>query len=172
MKNNIKELIIEIKPSHLLPGQIGLFAAREIKQGAIVAEASKLGEEFVTWNEFGSVDEITKSKIIQYCLQTNDGFYMPPNRDLNYLTVPWNMNHSCDYNVGFDDVGNFVAVRDIIGGEELVWDYGMGISYTKFRLTCECGSSGCRGIITGDDWKNKEFKEKNSKYFLRELLNS
>jgi hypothetical protein len=136
----------------------------------VIAEASKLGEEFVEWSEFENTDLITQSKIKQYCLQTEDGFYMPQDRDLNYLSVPWNMNHSCNYVVGFDDIGNFVTTRDVEAGEELFWDYGMGISDQNFKLECLCGNKECRGIISGDDWKNKEFREKNKKYFLRELI--
>lgn len=170
--NNIKSpvapLVIEIKPSKMLSGEIGLFAARPLKKDFVIAEAEKLEEKLVPWAVFKTIDKITREKILQYCLQTEDGFYVP--RDLNYMTVPWNMNHSCSYNVGFDKDGNFVVTRAVSKGEELTWDYGMGISDPKFRLTCRCGSKNCRKIITGNDWKDPVFLGKNKKYFLRELL--
>lgn len=169
MKNfTIPKLIIEIRPSKMLVGEIGLFAARSLKKDTIIAEARKLGETLVSWDEFYAADSITRFKLKQFCLQTDKGLYVP--RDLNYLSVPWNMNHSCSYNVGFDSVGNFVTVRSIPKGEELYWDYGMGISYSKFKLICQCGSKNCRKLITGNDWKDETFKAKNKKYFLRELL--
>lgn len=171
MKKILIPLYIEIRPSKLLPQQIGLFAVKEIKKNDIVAGVEDFGEEFVPWSDFKSTDKVTQEKILQYCLQTEDGFYMPPNCDLNKLTVPWNMNHSCDYNVGFDEIGNFIAAKNIKEGDELVWDYGMGHSFSKFKLDCLCKSSVCRKIITGNDWKNKAFVEKNKEYFLRELLN-
>lgn len=161
-------LIIEIRASKMLPGQIGLFAARKLKKNTIIAEASKLGEKFVSWADISKIDLITRSKIKHYCLQTEEGFYLPD--DFNYISVPWNMNHSCGYNIGFDVKGNFITTRNIKKNEELFWDYGMGISYPKFRLECECGNVNCRKIISGNDWKNKKFVLNNKKYFLKELL--
>lgn len=164
----IRPVMIEIRPSVLIKGQIGLFAARALKKGTIIAEAGKLGEQFHPWSDYKGVDPITKKKIFDYCLKTDEGFYAP--KDFNYLSVPWNMNHSCAYSVGFDNKGNFVTTRAIKKGEELYWDYGMGVSYSKYRLKCECKSKNCRKMITGNDWKDKDYRERNKKYFLRELL--
>jgi SET domain-containing protein len=161
-------VLIEIKPSLMLKGEIGLFAARDLAQDTIIAEASKLGEHFITWDEVEKLDPITREKTTHYCLDTEQGIYLPD--DFNYLTVPWNMNHSCDYKVGFDEVGNFVTAKAVKKGEELTWDYGMGRSNPRFVLVCQCGSEKCRKMITGNDWKNTEYREANKKYFLRELL--
>jgi len=165
----ITPVIMEVRESKLLPHQIGLFSARFLEKNTVIAEASKLGERFVPWSSFERIDEITRNKIGHYCLDTEEGFYIPI--DFNYLSVPWNMNHSCSYNVGFDEVGNFVATQDIEQDRELFWDYGMGRSYSGFKMNCKCGSDNCRKLITGNDWKNMEFVEKNKQYFLRELLN-
>lgn len=171
MKENkylVTPIIIEIRPSKMLPGEIGLFAARTLKKDTVIGDANLLGERFIPWSDFKRIDAITKRKIKQYCLQTPDGFYAP--QDFNYLTVPWNMNHSCDYNVGFNEKGDFVTVKNVKRGDELVWDYGMGISDPKFKLLCKCGSKKCRKNITGNDWKDSVYREKNKKYFMRELL--
>jgi hypothetical protein len=168
VNGEIIPVLIEVKSSKILDGEIGLFAARKLKKGTIIAEAIKLGEKFIPWSFFASVDDVTKEKIGNYCLDTEEGFYAPP--DFNYLSTPWNMNHSCDYNVGFDDVGNFITIRDVDGGEELFWDYGMGRSNPNFVLNCKCGSEKCRKIITGNDWKNLDYVNINKEYFLRELL--
>lgn len=163
-------MIIEIRVSRMLPGQIGVFAVRALDKDQIIAEAANLGERFVSWAEFKKIDGITQAKMRHYCLQTPEGLFVPV--DFNYLSVPWNINHSCSYNVGFDEEGNFVATRPVEEGEELCWDYGMGISYTMFRMECKCGSPNCRKVITGNDWKNLDFVAQNRKYFLRELLQS
>jgi uncharacterized protein len=161
-------VLIEVKASLMLPGQIGLFAARDLEKDTIIADATKLGERFVSWTDLDKIDPITREKVEPYCLDTEEGFFVPV--DFNYLSTPWNMNHSCNYNVGFDDVGNFVTARSVQRGEELMWDYGMGRSNPKFRLECACGSENCRKTITGSDWKDQTYVEKNKKYFLRELL--
>lgn len=164
----ISPIIIEIRCSKMLENQIGLFSVRALKKGQIIAEAKKLDEKFIPWSTVNGIDPLTRRKISQYCLQTDEGLYLP--KDFNYLTVPWNMNHSCDYNVGFDDKGNFVTVRNVQANEELTWDYGMGFSDPRYNFKCECKSKICRHKITGNDWKNRDFVEKNKEYFLRELL--
>ena len=169
-KHIIESLLIEIRPSKMLSGQIGLFAARHIKKDTVVAHTKRFKEIFHPWEDFKNLDKITQRKIKQYCIMTKRGFYSP--FDFNWLPVPWNMNHSCEYNVGFDKDENFVTVRSIRSGEELCWDYGMGISDENFRLHCKCKSKKCRKIITGNDWQDPIYKKKNLKYFSRRLLKS
>jgi len=58
------------------------------------------------------------------------------------------LNHSCDPNTGFlhhDPV--LYALRDIVPGEELVWDYSTSISEPGWTLDCLCGSKSCRRVI-------------------------
>ena len=166
--SSIAPVIIEIRPSKMLVGQIGMFAARDIKKDTIIAKSDQFGEKFFTWTDIKKLDKITREKIQHYCVDNEEGAYLPS--DFNYLSVPWNMNHSCSYNVGFNDGDSFVTTKNVKRGEELVWDYGMGRSNHKFKLICSCGSENCRKIITGNDWKDSEFVGKNKKYFLRELL--
>jgi SET domain-containing protein len=160
--------MIELRPSKMIKGEIGLFAVRNLKKNNIIAQANKLGENFVTWTDYYKADKKTQLKIQQFCLQTKDGFFAPD--DFNYLSVPWYMNHSCSNNVGFDRKGNFITNRNIKNGEELVIDYGLAVSNPDFKLVCKCKSKNCRKIITGNDWLNDSFVEKNKNYFLRELL--
>ena len=167
-KFRIKPLLIELRPSKMIKGEIGLFAVRNIEQGAITAHANKMGENFVPWVKYNKIDKITQKKVQEFCLQTEDGFFAP--NDLNYLSVPWYMNHSCSYNIGFDNKGNFIAIRNIKNGEELVFDYGLAVSNPGFRLVCKCKSKNCRKVIPGNDWLNENFVEKNKNYILRELL--
>jgi hypothetical protein len=171
MKHNskiINPVIIEIRPSRLIPGEIGLFAVRALKKDTIIALASMLAERFFPWSAYKELDKLTQGKVDNFTMQTEEGFYLPP--DFNYLSVPWNMNHSCDYNVGFDKAGNFITAKNIKAGQELLLDYGMFFSDPKFKMKCKCGSKNCRKQITGNDWKDKKFMEKNKRYFLRELI--
>ena len=62
------------------------------------------------------------------------------------------INHSCDPNCEADEVDGRVfikALRDLMPGEELFYDYGLVIDerYTprlKKEYECRCGSPGCR----------------------------
>jgi len=104
------------------------------------------------WAMFETLDAVTQRKLMGYCLGTPEGLLAPAN--LNYISVAWQMNHSCQPNVGFNAAEDFVAMRAIKRGEELCWDYGFAESNPKFRMECHCGASDCRGVVTGRDWQH------------------
>jgi len=65
------------------------------------------------------------------------------------------INHSCEPNCEADEVDGRVfikALRDLLPGEELFYDYGLVIDerYTpklKKEYACYCGSADCRGTM-------------------------
>ena len=82
--------------------------------------------------------------------------------------VSTNLNHSCDSNCGIkvNDKGSHlvVAMKDIATGEEITFDYAMeNYIIEHFPSQCMCGSSNCRGKITG--WKDLP-EEKKEEYRL------
>lgn len=148
----IPEVIVELKPSQVIKGEVGVFATKLINKNRIVFKAEHYDDvEFTSWEDYEKLDEVTQRKILDYCAGRDDGFYLP--KDLNLLTIGWHMNHSCDPNIGFDDADNFVAMRDIKPGEELFWDYSYYETNPNFKLKCICGSDKCRKDVTGNDWK-------------------
>jgi hypothetical protein len=60
-------------------------------------------------------------------------------------------NHSCDPNLGVRRDGELFALRDILPGEELCYDYSTtvppGWSSADWSMECRCGSTMCRGIL-------------------------
>lgn len=52
--------------------------------------------------------------------------------------------------------------------EELTVDYAF-IDKEDYSFKCTCGSTNCRGTITGFDWKIKELQEKYYDYFAQYL---
>ncbi len=150
-----KEVNIELRPSTI--DGVGLFTIKKFKKGEVIAEGIHLDdlELLVPWSEVSKVDTKIKTKINDFCVGTPDGFYPPPNNDFNRITPDWYMNHSCTGNVGFDEVGDFIALRSIEVDEELTYDYALAESSPKFELSCRCGEDNCRKIITGNDWKDK-----------------
>ncbi len=78
------------------------------------------------------------------------------------------VNHSCNPNCGIrvNDMGghDFIAMKDGSSDEEITFDYAMrnyGIDH--FPEECMCGSSNCRGSVTGwqalSDDKKKEYQD-------------
>ncbi len=75
------------------------------------------------------------------------------------------INHSCDPNTGLSGQLVLVALRAIARGEEICFDYAMtdGSRYDEFP--CQCGTPKCRGIVTGDDWRNPALWERYKDHF-------
>jgi len=69
------------------------------------------------------------------------------------LPVPF--NHSCDSNGWMADAVTVAARRDIRAGEEVTVDYSLQTAQPVplLEIPCACGTSACRGTITGDDWR-------------------
>ncbi len=172
--SHLKPVKIELKPSILMKGEVGLFAAAPLKAREVVIEAKAFSDEkLVTWEEYNKLDSVTKRKIMDFCCGRDEGFYAP--KDLNLISIAWHMNHSCDPNIGFDKSYNFVAMRNIKKGEELVWDYCYDETNPKFKLNCLCNTKKCRKRISGNDWKKAtEFGFKNEfiSPHLRKLIKS
>jgi hypothetical protein len=114
----------------------------------------------VYWKEVEGESPSIREKIDQFCIGTPQGFVPPPDNNFNELTPDWYMNHHCHGKVGFDNEGNFVAIHFIQTGEELTYDYGLAESNPNFFMTCNCGDSNCRKVVTGNDWRNSEFRKR------------
>ena len=73
-------------------------------------------------------------------------------------------NHSCKPNIGIQGKIVFVAMRDIASGEELTHDWAT-TDDLDYKLKYNCGSTNCRGTISGQDWRRRELQEKYKRYF-------
>jgi len=95
---------------------------------------------------------------------TSELYIAPLNDDERKDTMTY-LNHSCDPNIGI--AGNIVtvAMRDIESGEELTIDYAMFDDSPDYSMQCSCGSKICRGMLTGDDWKDPKIQKKYNGYF-------
>ena len=78
---------------------------------------------------------------------------------------PGGVNHSCDSNLCMLDARTVGARRDIAAGEELTLDYALFSVAPEWRMECHCGSSLCRGVVTGNDWRLPELQERYAGHF-------
>lgn len=146
------KVTVEIKPSLRLKGEVGLFALKKFRRDSIVVPSTQFEElTLFPWNTLKGLTEPAQKRILGFCPGTSEGFWAPP--DIDFLTVAWFVNHSCEPNLGFDSNFNFVAIVEIQPEEELFWDYSFDETNPDFRMKCKCGSQFCRGVITGSDWK-------------------
>lgn len=145
-----------------------MFATINVKKNEVVDKGiPKQEHQKVTpWSELQSQPPLIRRLIRDFCIGIPDGFRPPPDLNFNHLPISWFFNHSCSGNLGFNEDGDFIALRAIRKGEELTYDYGLAESNPKFRMPCKCKDKQCRKIITGNDWKNKEYQKKHFHQFL------
>jgi hypothetical protein len=96
------------------------------------------------------LDDLSED-IRRHTVQVEEGLYLAsltPDEEPDYI------NHSCEPNAGLDGQITIVAIHAIPPGDEVTIDYAMcdGSPYDEFE--CACGSSKCRGQITGNDWRD------------------
>jgi SET domain-containing protein len=97
-------------------------------------------------------------------IQIDDDFFIAPTTaDEREFSMLYS-NHSCDANLGMRGEITFVAMRDIVAGEELTHDW-CTTDDDDYEVKCKCGSPNCRGTITGRDWQKAELQQKYAGYF-------
>ena len=170
MSEHIRELLMELRPSKMLPGEIGVFATVSIPKGTSVTHDDENSEKLtiLPMEQFGTLSKQLQDKIRHFSVQREEGYLVPKGIDYNELSVSWYFNHSCEGNLGFDAHGDYVARRDIEVGEELTYDYGL-IESGDYKMECTCGSSRCRHTITGVDYQNPQFRKENAEYLYPDL---
>jgi hypothetical protein len=74
-------------------------------------------------------------------------------RDLYLLCQPPFLysNHSCEPNCGLNAQLQLVTLRDIKSDEELFWDYSTSMLERHWTMSCACGATTCRKVITDFD---------------------
>ena len=128
----------------------GVFALQDIAEGDTVAEY--VGE-VISWDE-------AQDRHPHDPAQPNPTFYFHVDADrvidANYggNASRW-INHACEPNCETDEREGrifIIALRDIVAGEELNYDYGLMLEerYTpklKAEYPCWCGAPSCRGTL-------------------------
>jgi SET domain-containing protein len=142
---------LEVRP-HPDKGGWGVHAVEQVERGELL---TLWGGKVVRHEE---INEIEGGKY----LQVEEELY------LQTVTVDEpadRFNHSCDPNAGISGQVGLVAMREIAPGEEVTFDYAMcdGSPYDEF--TCACGSTLCRGRVSGEDWRRPELWERYAGHF-------
>lgn len=141
----------------------GCHAVAPIAQGDVVAiKAGHIVD--------ADMERRLRKEVGDYALQIEEKYYLMPRTVAEIEETAVFMNHSCEPNVGFSGQVVYVAMRDIAAGEELCHDYAM-MRGDDYELTgCKCGSSLCRGTVTGQDWQKADLQERYGDHFMAYLL--
>ena len=153
-----KDPRIEIRTSHF-SGE-GMIAREPIKKGEVVCV---VGGMVMTESEFA---DFQAAHSLYSFIQIEERLYLVEDVETT-RSLDASMNHSCDSNAWMGDEVTLVARRDIEAGEEVTVDYALFTTQSNWMLDnrCHCGSSHCRRIITGDDWRRKDVQERYRNHF-------
>ncbi|MBU0613334.1 SET domain-containing protein-lysine N-methyltransferase [Patescibacteria group bacterium] len=147
----------EIKRSPIC--SVGVFAKERIIKHEIIRITGGL---IVPKSDANKYNQLLHYETDNAYLDISDDFLMAPTQEDLQLTAT--INHSCNPNAGFLDTITIIAIKDILPGEEVTWDYAF--SQTTFSpFTCRCGQENCRITIKPDDWMLKGIQEKFGEYF-------
>jgi uncharacterized protein len=140
---------------------------RDVTGGKAVyaREVIEPGELVAVWSgRIISTEELDElpEEIRRHTVQVEEGLYLA---SLMPEEPPDFINHSCEPNAGLEGQLAIVALQRIRPGEEVTIDYAMcdGTAYDEFE--CACGSSICRGRVTGEDWRNPVLWERYAGHF-------
>lgn len=130
-------------------------------KGLVCKEKISKGEQII----FFEGQEITREMADDMFNSGND--YLLQISEDSFLSLPGPerfTNHSCSPNTSFLENGILTALRDILPGEEITFDYSSNEN-TEFALNCLCGSKQCRKTIL--PYKELTPQEKSS---IQEIL--
>jgi SET domain-containing protein len=148
------------------------------ENGVFAREAVSAGERLAIFGgDVMLIDEINDlpQRLQGYTMQIEERFVLG-NRSVIEDTDFF--NHSCEPNAGFKGQIFLVAMRCILAGEEVTFDYAMVVSESVgsdvvFEMNCSCGAPTCRRLITENDWNRADLRKKYRGYFseyLREKI--
>ena len=139
------ELLIEIKETSV--GK-GLFAKEAIPAATVLFQVAINTRKL----KFGDTKKLEGRE--SHALQISIDEYVLLQPPVLYS------NHSCVPNCGFDEEYQFITVRDISKGEELVWDYSTSMFEHNWTMKCQCGTELCRTIVRDFDLLPQEIQAK------------
>lgn len=108
---------------------IGIFAIRDIPQGIDPFSEKDLDLQFIKIpadqiEDDPGIPEGVK-RYVRDVSSNVDGIRNFPANGFNSISAAFLMNHSDNANVGHDEYGHSITLRDIKEGEELTLNYGM-----------------------------------------------
>ena len=161
--NKIREALVDedwISPSTEIRqssiGGKGLYAIKPISEGELV----------VVWGgDYVNYKEAEKAKQSGHLvMQWDEDLYSVEDRGEG---TGYFVNHSCEPNLWMEGAYALVAMRDIGKGEELTADYAVWEADENYisKWDCNCGSTKCRGKLTGMDWQGPQLQERYKGHF-------
>ena len=144
---------LEVRPSQI--EGMGLFATSAIAEGEPV---SVMGGRAMTNQDF-----------VAYAATVERWSAAAVDEDLNVVQDDDDPlrrgNHSCDPELWMADELALIARRPVAPGEEATVDYAVMTVEETWTMPCRCGRRGCRGTVTGSDWRRADLQARYRGHF-------
>lgn len=144
---------------------LGVFANRnlEINELVNVFEGNLLKHE-----------ELPHPYLLDRCVQIGKNLYLGLSIGIGDF-----INHSCNPNCGIKIENNkvwLIAIKKILTGEEIGWDYSTTMDEDNWEMICNCGEENCRKRIRDFKYLPEEIQKKYIKLdivpdYIKEALN-
>lgn len=136
-----------IKLEHSPISGVGVFAVQDIPKGTVV---------HLMVGDVATFDEMLV-RVRAGAEAASDPFQIEDDLFLDLEETSRSFNHSCNPSVYVRGNNELVALRPILKGEEVTFDYSTTMKYDAERIlasgqelwtcNCLCGAENCRGII-------------------------
>lgn len=136
------------------PGR-GVFAETTVEAGEVVAV---WGGRIVP----RAAAEAIPLELRRYIVQVEDAQFLAPLTPVDAAEL---INHCCHPNCGLVGQITLVALRRILPGEEITFDYATTDSSEFLGFACKCTKSPCRGAVAPDDWRRADVQAANRGHF-------
>lgn len=140
---------------HPNKGGYGVYAHEPIEKGELMVV---WGGYILTTEQFEQLPLLAR----QHSLQIEENIFQVPLRPDDPADM---INHSCEPNVGLRGNVSLVAMHPISPGEEICFDYAMSDGSPYDEFDCSCGTTSCRGRVTGHDWQRPDLQKRYAPYF-------
>jgi SET domain-containing protein len=132
----------------------GLFADSHLDAGTVVI---RLGGRLVSTDELRRLfaEAASSNEYIDTFAVGDDCHIVLPQHTAAHFG-----NHSCDPTMWPVSAFELAARHDVEAGEELTVDYGLISDDAEFQMICACGTTQCRGLVTGQDWRRADLRER------------
>ena len=141
----------ESRPWHVRLGDsraFGMFATRRLTEGEPVVRFEETPHTLVSLSRVEAEwPEADRARFDREAWPITDEVWVMWEGDAEEWRMP---RHSCDPSVWFEGL-DLVARRQIESGEEITVDYATFRNERMPAFECDCGSSDCRGIVSGED---------------------
>ena len=151
--------------SYLSPKLTVQFKQKEEYFGVIAVEKVSAGELLGVWS--GVILDLETllqqpEEIRRHSVQVEENHYLV---SIKPDEAPDFINHSCEPNAGLNGQICVVAMREIYPGEEVTIDYAMCDASVYDEFECQCGTTLCRGKVSGSDWKRSDLQKRYAGHF-------